>query len=118
MTTTNIIIPEYIYFSNPNSVSPSRVYHTANCNGRLNEATKVPTTEEALALVHNLGFTVCATCKLRYDKAQKAIEHVAFIEDYGIAALPLPEEFELRVYWHRGKGNPVEIWNSKTGVRR
>lgn len=110
-------VPEFIYFSNPNAVNASRIYHTSNCNGHLSEETMMPATEENVTLIQRLGFTVCKTCLLRYEKEQKAIEHATLIEVYRVAALPIPEEFELRVYWHRGKGNPVEIWNSKTGMR-
>lgn len=106
-------VPEFIYFSNPDAVNASRVYHTRNCNGRLSEATRVPATSENVALVQRLGFTVCKTCKLRYEKEQKAREHEALIAQYGIASLAVPNEFELRVYWHRLVGQPVEIWSSR-----
>lgn len=115
MTTPEV--PEFIYFGNPNSPNPSRVYHTRNCNGNLDEDTKIPATVESVDLIQRLGFVVCKTCKLRYEKEQLAITHAAFIEDYGVAAQTYPEEFELRVYWHRGVGNPVQIWSSKGGMR-
>lgn len=111
-------VPEFIYFSNPEAAVPSRVYHTRNCNGRLDERTKLEATEANVELIRRLGFTVCKTCALRWEKEQKAREHADVIEAFGIAALQVPPEFELRVYWHRDKGNPVEIWNSKTGMRQ
>lgn len=114
MTTTHgMEVPEFIYFSDPNAVNVSRVYHVRNCNGRLNEATKLPASNENLAIVQRLGFTICKTCKLRYEKEMKAAEHAAILEVYGIAAFNVPPEFELRVYWHRDKGQPVEIWSSR-----
>jgi hypothetical protein len=110
-------VPEFIYFSNPDAQNQSRVYHTRNCNGRLDERTKVPATEANIELIRRLGFTVCKTCKLRYEKEQKRKEHALMIETYEIAALAVPDEFELRVYWHRETGQPVELWSSKTGMR-
>jgi len=80
----------------------------------MSELNKVPATEETMALLKQLGYRPCNTCKLRYDKEQKAQEHADFIESLEIASWPVPDEFELRVYWHRGKGNPVEIWSSKS----
>jgi len=106
-------IPEFIYFSDPNAVNASRVYHTRNCNGRLDERTKVAATLENVELIQRLGFTVCKTCKLRWEKEEKAREHAVIIEAYAIKALEVPPEYELRVYWHRDVGQPVEVWSSK-----
>lgn len=111
-------VPTHIYFGT-STVAPSRIYHVRNCNGHLSETTKVPATEETLELLHKLGYTVCKTCKLRYEKEEKAKEYATFIEAYNIVGLTMPPEFELRVYWHRpGKGQPTEIWNSKTGLKK
>jgi hypothetical protein len=105
-------VPSFFYFNNA-SLGTSRVYHVRNCNGKLSEKTKVEATESNANLLRTLGYTVCKTCRLRYEKDEKAREHADLIETYRIAGLVLPPEFELRVYWHRGRGNPVEIWSSK-----
>lgn len=107
---------EFIYLPRAGAQT-SRVYHVSNCNGRLDERQRVAVTEQILDIIRRLGFTLCKTCSLRYEKELKLEEHRAVIETYQIAALDIPSEFELRVYWHRGAGNPVEIWSSKTGLR-
>lgn len=107
---------EFIYLPRAGA-QMSRVYHVSNCNGHLDDRQRVAVTEQVLDIVRRLGLTLCKTCSLRYEKELKLEEHRAMIEAYQVAALAVPPEFELRVYWHRDKGNPVEIWNSKTGLR-
>lgn len=104
---------EFIYLPRADTQPMSRVFHVTNCNGRLDERQRVPATEQVLDIVSRLGLTLCKTCSLRWEKELKAEEHRALIETYQIAALSVPPEFELRVYWHRGSGNPVEIWSSR-----
>lgn len=117
MSNVPVPVPAFLYVSSGQH-QQTRVYHTDNCNGRLDNAERFAATEENVEMLRRLGYSPCKTCRLRYEKAMKARECAAVIESFNLAALSIPPEFELRVYWHReDRSQPTEIWNSRTGLQ-
>jgi len=90
------------------------IYHTEVCNQQFIQYTEVEATEDRVFMLKTLGYTLCKTCELRHNKRENLKKNADFIEAVGIKSLVLPDDYELRVYWHRSENkNPVELWSSK-----
>lgn len=105
-------VPTKLYVSKTSAIT-TRIFHTMDCNGKLGQHTAIDATEENVELLGNLGYSLCKTCDKRMKKTILMEEQEALIEALGVTAFSMPNNLELRVYWHRDKGQPVELWSSR-----
>lgn len=105
--------PTELYVAGGDYPQQSKIFHTRRCNGRLENANVFEATEETVAFLVKLGYRVCDTCSARAEKEMKLDEHRLVLDAYGVTALAIPPDLELRVYWHREGKTLTQIWSSK-----